>query len=90
MATFAEAYADQTERDHAALLAAIKTGRIDGRERRLSDPSARAAIGGSPTSRPPTRRPPDQVTGSAGGRVAGGLRGLRHRRRRSRRRRRRS
>ena len=28
MATFAEAYADQTERDHAALLAAIKSGRI--------------------------------------------------------------
>ncbi len=28
MATFAEAYADQTELDHAALLAAIKTGRI--------------------------------------------------------------
>ena len=25
---FAEAYADQTERDHAALLAAIKEGRI--------------------------------------------------------------
>ena len=28
MATFAEAYADQTERDHAALTAAIGTGRI--------------------------------------------------------------
>ena len=28
MGTFAEAYADQTERDHAALLAAIKSGRI--------------------------------------------------------------
>ena len=28
MATFAEAYADQNERDHAALLAAIKSGRI--------------------------------------------------------------
>ncbi|HEY6411134.1 MAG TPA: DUF2252 domain-containing protein, partial [Ktedonobacteraceae bacterium] len=28
MALFAEAYADQTERDHAALLAAIKEGRI--------------------------------------------------------------
>ena len=28
MATFAEAYADQTERDHASLLAAIKSGRI--------------------------------------------------------------
>ncbi len=28
MALFAEAYADQTERDHAALLAAIKTGHI--------------------------------------------------------------
>ena len=36
MASFAEAYADQTERDHAALLAAIKTGRVDGRERRLT------------------------------------------------------
>jgi hypothetical protein len=28
MASFAEAYADQTERDHAALLAAIRTGRV--------------------------------------------------------------
>jgi uncharacterized protein (DUF2252 family) len=28
LAVFAEAYADQTERDHAALLAAIKEGRI--------------------------------------------------------------
>ena len=28
MATFAESYADQTERDHASLLAAIKSGRI--------------------------------------------------------------
>jgi hypothetical protein len=28
MASFAEAYADQNERDHAALLAAIKAGRI--------------------------------------------------------------
>jgi len=28
MATFAEAYADQNERDHAALLAAIKSGRV--------------------------------------------------------------
>jgi Uncharacterized protein conserved in bacteria (DUF2252) len=28
IALFAEAYADQTERDHAALLAAIKEGRI--------------------------------------------------------------
>jgi uncharacterized protein (DUF2252 family) len=28
IASFAEAYADQTERDHAALLAAIKEGRI--------------------------------------------------------------
>ena len=28
MTTFAEAYADQTERDHAALTAAIRTGRI--------------------------------------------------------------
>ena len=28
MATFAEAYADQTEQDHAALLAAIKSGRV--------------------------------------------------------------
>jgi hypothetical protein len=26
--SFAEAFADQTERDHAALLAAIKEGRI--------------------------------------------------------------
>jgi uncharacterized protein (DUF2252 family) len=29
MVTFADAYADQTERDHAALLAAIKAGRIE-------------------------------------------------------------
>jgi hypothetical protein len=28
IALFADAYADQTERDHAALLAAIKEGRI--------------------------------------------------------------
>ncbi len=28
VALFAEAYADQTDRDHAALLAAIKEGRI--------------------------------------------------------------
>ena len=28
IALFAEAYADQTRRDHAALLAAIKDGRI--------------------------------------------------------------
>ena len=28
MGTFAEAYADQTERDHAALLAAIQSGRV--------------------------------------------------------------
>ena len=28
MATFAEAYADQTERDHEALLAAIDSGRV--------------------------------------------------------------
>ena len=28
IASFAEAYANQTERDHAALLAAIKEGRI--------------------------------------------------------------
>jgi hypothetical protein len=28
IALFAEAYANQTERDHAALLAAIKDGRI--------------------------------------------------------------
>ena len=28
IALFAEAYADQTEHDHAALLAAIKEGRI--------------------------------------------------------------
>jgi hypothetical protein len=28
MATFAEGYADQTERDHAALTAAIRSGRI--------------------------------------------------------------
>jgi uncharacterized protein DUF2252 len=28
IALFAEAYADQTERDHAALLTAIKQGRI--------------------------------------------------------------
>ena len=28
IAAFAEAYADQTERDHAALLAAVKSGRI--------------------------------------------------------------
>ena len=28
IALFAESYADQTERDHAALLAAIKEGRI--------------------------------------------------------------
>ena len=28
IASFAEAYADQTERDHAALLAAIKEGRV--------------------------------------------------------------
>ncbi len=28
IADFAEAYADQTERDHAALLAAIKDGRV--------------------------------------------------------------
>ena len=28
MGTFAEAYADQTERDHAALLAAINSGRV--------------------------------------------------------------
>jgi len=27
-ASFAEAYADQTERDHTALIAAIKAGRI--------------------------------------------------------------
>ena len=36
MATFAEAYADQNERDHAALLAAIKSGRIVGEAGRLS------------------------------------------------------
>ncbi|MGZ6272301.1 MAG: DUF2252 family protein, partial [Candidatus Limnocylindrales bacterium] len=28
IADFAEAYADQNERDHAAYLAAIKTGRV--------------------------------------------------------------
>ncbi|TMD67176.1 MAG: DUF2252 domain-containing protein, partial [Chloroflexi bacterium] len=28
IASFAEAYADQTERDHAALLAAMKEGRV--------------------------------------------------------------
>jgi hypothetical protein len=28
MATFSDAYADQNERDHAGLLAAIKSGRI--------------------------------------------------------------
>jgi hypothetical protein len=28
MAAFAEAYADQNERDHAAFLAAVKSGRI--------------------------------------------------------------
>ena len=28
MATFADEYADQTERDHAAMLAAIASGRI--------------------------------------------------------------
>ena len=28
IADFAEAYADQTERDHAALLAAVKSGRV--------------------------------------------------------------
>jgi uncharacterized protein (DUF2252 family) len=32
MATFAEAYADQNERDHAALLAAIKSGRVTAQE----------------------------------------------------------
>ena len=32
MATFAEAYADQNERDHAALLAAIKGGRIQAEQ----------------------------------------------------------
>ena len=32
MATFAEAYADQNERDHAALLAAIKSGRITAKQ----------------------------------------------------------
>ena len=32
MATFAEAYADQNERDHAALLAAIKSGRIQAEQ----------------------------------------------------------
>jgi hypothetical protein len=31
IALFAEAYADQTERDHAALLAAIKEGRIQAK-----------------------------------------------------------
>ena len=31
IALFAEAYADQTERDYAALLAAIKEGRIQAR-----------------------------------------------------------
>ena len=30
IALFAEAYADQTQRDHAALLAAIKEGPIQG------------------------------------------------------------
>jgi nucleoside-diphosphate-sugar epimerase len=28
IADFAKAYADQTERDHAALLAAVKSGRV--------------------------------------------------------------
>jgi hypothetical protein len=28
IAEFAQAYADQTERDHAALLAAVKSGRV--------------------------------------------------------------
>ena len=32
IATFAEAYADQNERDHAALLAAIKSGRITAKQ----------------------------------------------------------
>ncbi|HEX4805124.1 MAG TPA: DUF2252 domain-containing protein [Conexibacter sp.] len=31
LADFAEAYADQTERDHAALLAAIESGRVEAR-----------------------------------------------------------
>jgi hypothetical protein len=31
IALFAESYADQTERDHAALLAAIKEGRIQAK-----------------------------------------------------------
>jgi hypothetical protein len=30
---FAEAYADQTERDHAALVAAIKQGRVEAAQR---------------------------------------------------------
>ena len=37
MATFAEAYADQNERDHAALLAAIKSGRLVAKLGALSD-----------------------------------------------------
>jgi Uncharacterized protein conserved in bacteria (DUF2252) len=32
IATFAEAYADQTERDHAALLEAVRVGRVPIRE----------------------------------------------------------
>ena len=36
IADFAEAYADQNERDHAALLAAIDSGRLDGADRRLT------------------------------------------------------
>jgi uncharacterized protein (DUF2252 family) len=32
IARFAEAYADQTERDHAALVQAIRTGRLEARE----------------------------------------------------------
>ena len=32
MGTFAEAYADQTEQDHASLLAAIQSGRIPAQQ----------------------------------------------------------
>ena len=41
IAAFAEAYADQTDRDHAALVAAIDSGRLQAIERSLDDPRAR-------------------------------------------------
>ena len=70
VATFAERYADQNERDHAALVEAARAGRIAVEPRRMSrrDGRRRGAL-------PPGRRAGSRATSAAGspGDVAAGV-----------------